>query len=229
MEEVPLFNNNENIHQNTNDNFKNDNDFCIVKTNKITIENILLKDECTQTEPSELYTKENKEEKNVKEVQIILETKKKRKDSPDDIRPKIFNYFNKMIYFWISSTKNLNSDIEIIQYSLEKNNKQCIAQQMNKLLKELFVSQDNINNIEQIDNKLLKDKLNLKYEKAYKYFISGPNEIKGKEELFENFSFLEDYLKNLEKKESKEYISKVKEVATRYDEWKDKKVHLFKK
>ena len=134
-----------------------------------------------------------------------------------------------MIYFWISSTKNLNSDIEIIQYSLEKNNKQCIAQQMNKLLKELFVSQDNINNIEQIDNKLLKDKLNLKYEKAYKYFISGPNEIKGKEELFENFSFLEDYLKNLEKKESKEYISKVKEVATRYDEWKDKKVHLFKK
>ena len=66
MEEAPLFNNNENIHQNTNDNFKNDNDFCIVKTNKITIENILLKDECTQTEPSELYTKENKEEKNVK-------------------------------------------------------------------------------------------------------------------------------------------------------------------
>ena len=79
MEEAPLFNNNENIHQNTNDNFKNDNDFCIVKTNKITIENILLKDECTQTEPSELYTKENKEEKNVKEVQIILETKKKEK------------------------------------------------------------------------------------------------------------------------------------------------------
>ena len=98
---------------------------------------------------------------------------------------------------------------------------------MNKQLKELFLL--DINDINQIDNELLKQKLELKYEDVYKNFISGSYTINLDEELYENFQFLDDFLRNMMNTEEEEYINKVKKIALRYDDWKNKKIHLFKK
>ena len=199
---------------NINDNINNNK-----KEKSYNFENkIIYKDECTQTSFNELFKEEEEED----------EPKSKRKISPDLIRDKIFNYFNKMIYIWLI-TKNKN--IEINQYSFKKNNKTIISETFNKSLKDLFISKTQVNDLDKTINKLLKNKVNLKYEEAYKMFIYGvdKNEKDKKKEFLENFPFLEDFLKQMEGKENNEYISRVREVATRYHEWIDKKIHLFKK
>ena len=175
-------------------------------------------DKSTQTSFKELYKEEEEED----------EPKSKRKISPDLIRDKIFNYFNKMLYIWLI-TKNNN--IEINQFSFEKNNKKIISETLNKTLKDLFISKSHVNDLDNTTNKILKDKVKLKYEDAYKMFISevDKNEKDKKNEFYENFSFLEDFLKQMEDRENDKYISRVREVATRYHEWIDKKIHLFKK
>ena len=184
-----------------------------------------------QTDNFEIKDKENISTQTnsnlLEENDEINGKKKRRKYLPDLIRDKIFKNFNKMLFNWINSSKNKNDNINIIQYSLKKNNKENISQAMNKLLKELFVL--DINDINQIDNELLKQKLELKYEDVYKIFISDHSTININEELFKNFSFLNDFLRNLEKTEKEDYINKVKEIALRYDDWKNKKIHLFKK
>ena len=160
-------------------------------------------------------------------IDEIPSKKKTRKYSPDLIRDKIFKNFNKILYNWIYSSKNENDNINIIQYNLEKNNKKCISQAMNKQLKELFLL--DINDINHIDNELLKQKLELKYEDVYKNFISESCKININEELYKNFQFLDDFLRNMMNTEEEEYINKLKKIALRYDDWKNKKIHLFKK
>ena len=194
------------------------NDF-FIKKNK--------KDESTQTEPNALYIKEEDIPITTNEVK----ENKKRKFSPDLIRDKIFKHFNKMLFNWISKTKNDDDNIDIISYQFEKNNKQCILESMNKSLKELFISENQIEELQNINNELLISKLKFKYEEIYKIFISEPEQINPEnyvDNFLDNFQVLRDFLETLKGKETKEYISKVKDIALNYEKWKNKKMHFSK-
>ena len=201
-----IFNyNNSNIEQKSK-NFQ-------IQTNK--------KNASTQTDPKFLYIEEEKDT-----IELNTNYFKTRKDSPDLIRDKIFKFFNKMLYEWILSTKTSKDDIEIIRYSF-KNNKKFIVESMKKYLKELFVKENQISAVNKINNELLKNKLERKYEDLYKIFISEQNANIGN--FYDNFKFLKDFLKDMEEKnEKKEYIDKVKDIALRYEEWKGKKIHFSK-
>lgn len=201
-----IFNyNNFNIEQKSN-NFQ-------IQTNR--------KNASTQTDPKLLYIEEEKDT-----IELNTNYFKTRKDSPDLIRDKIFKFFNKMLYEWILSTKTSKDDIEIIRYSF-KNNKKFIVESMKKYLKELFVKENQISAVNKINNELLKNKLERKYEDIYKIFISEQNINIGN--FYDNFKFLKDFLKDMEEKnEKKEYIDKVKDIALRYEEWKGKKIHFSK-
>ena len=179
------------------------------------------KNASTQTDPKLLYIEEEKDT-----IELNTNYFKTRKDSPDLIRDKIFKFFNKMLYEWILSTKTSKDDIEIIRYSF-KNNKKFIVESMKKYLKELFVKENQISAVNKINNELLKNKLERKYEDIYKIFISEQNINIGN--FYDNFKFLKDFLKDMEEKnEKKEYIDKVKDIALRYEEWKGKKIHFSK-
>ena len=131
-----------------------------------------------------------------------------------------------MLYDWISKTKTSSDNIEIVRYNF-KNNKKFILESMNKYLKELFVKEKQIAEVNNIKNDLLKNKLERKYEELYKIFIKDENINMGN--FYDNFKFLKDFLKEMEaKNEKKEYIEKVKDIALRYEEWKDKKIHFSK-
>lgn len=187
-------------------------------------------DKSTQTDPFPLYKKEEEKDAKTQNINQNNLNKKHYKDSPDLIRSKLFNYFNKMLYSWLNKPKIEARDI-IIHYRLKKNNKYNIKETMNKFLKELFISPENINRINQINNNLLKKKLDYKYENIYNFFISNKNEIQKDEEyeeFFENFIFLDDYLKELAKIEKKDYARKIKEIALTYYKWKDYKCHIIK-
>ena len=173
-----------------------------------------------QTESKALYEQEENNLIIINKIKI----NKSRKDSADLIRDKLFKYFNNILYYWIIYSKSENIDIK--KYQFEKNNKKCIAEAMNKYLKELFIS---INEINKIDNNILKQKLDYKYEDIYNIFISEPEESIKNKKLFKNFKYLKDFLKELElKKESEDYILKVKNVALSYEEWKNKKIKIYK-
>ena len=119
-------------------------------------------------------------------------------------------------------SKTNNSDIKIKKFQFEKNNKKYISEAMNKNLKDLFISENEIN---KIDSGVLRQKLEFKYENIYKLFISETINPTESNHLLENFKFLNDFLKELElKKEKLDYILKVKNVALSYDIWKDKKI-----
>lgn len=156
---------------------------------------------------------------------FIRKEKRKRKNSPDLIRSRIFNFLNKNIYKWISKTKRPSDNIKLYQYSLGQNNKMSISDTMDKYLKDLFVSETDKDKINQIENDLLRSKLEKKYMDIYNLFIKDKEENNS---FTENFIFFEDYLKELEKKEDNEYIEKVRKVTFNYERWKDKKVHIDK-
>ena len=103
----------------------------------------------TQTEYCPLYEYENKEE--IQEQKIGNLNKRKRKDHADLIRSKLFNYFNKMLYNWIISSKGKNDKITIQQYFLKQNKKDNIKEVMTKKLKDIFIPK---NSTEQIANEL---------------------------------------------------------------------------
>ena len=213
-----------NINISIHNNINNIDDFYEEKkTNDLYITNNK-KDQSTQTEPNALYI----EEEDI--PNIINELKNKpRKYSPDLIRDKLFKYFNKMLFKWIGISKTDNDNIDIISYQFEKNNKQCILNSMNKYLKELFISKNQIEEIQNIKNELLKFKLEFRYEDIYKIFICEPKEVKPENYLdnfLDKFAFLEDFLKSLEVKETKEYIKKTKDIALNYEKWKNKKMHF---
>lgn len=209
--DINIFNKINNIYEENKTN-----DLCI-NTNK--------KDQSTQTELNPLYI----EEEDIPNITKELKEDKKRKDSPDLIRDKIFKYFNKMIFNWILNTKGQKDEIDIISYQFEKNNKQCISESMNKCLKELFIPKNQIEKLKNINNELLKYKLDFNYKKIYEIFICEPNQIKPDNYLdnfLDNFKILEDFLESLKGKENKKYIKKVKDIALTYEKWKDKKMHF---
>ena len=174
-------------------------------------------DTSIQTESSALFEKE--ENFPIKTIEI-----KTRKYSSDLIRDKLFKYFNNILFYWLMKSKTNNSDVNIKKFQFEKNNKKCISEAMNKKLKDLFVSENEIN---KIDNGVLRQKLEFKYEYIYKLFISETRNSTESDDLLENFKFLDDFLKELElKKEKLDYILKVKNVALSYDIWKDKKIKI---
>lgn len=198
------------------------------KTNDLFILNNK-KDESTQTEPNYLYIEE---EDDIPIMTNDLIPNKKRKYSPDLIRDKIFKYFNKKLFFWISISKTKEDNIDIISYQFEKNNKKYIIEAMNKSLKELFIPKNKIEEIKNINNELLKYKLDFKYEKIYKIFICDSNKINPKdylENFLDKFEFLDDFLVSMKGKETEEYIGKVKAIALNYENWKNKKMHFSKK
>ena len=202
-------------------------DIIEINQNKnINIKNVELVDHSTQTDYNELYIEENEEEKTEPE-NPQNQTKKIRKYDTDLIRNKIFNHFNKMLYKWLLNTQpNDNNKAEIKQYHLVKINKDIISSLMDKYLKDLYLSH---NSIDKISNKLLKNKLEYKYQILYDFFISGTHNINKDTEFFTNFTFLNNYLDKLRKKEDDEYIEKVKTVAMEYKQWLGGKAHLFKK
>ena len=215
------------IYNNSNsfiNNINNIDDLCEEKkTNDFYITNNK-KDKSTQTEPNALYFEEE-------DIPIIINElkNKQRKNSPDLIRDKIFKFFNKKLFHWILESKTDNDKIDIISYQFEKNNKQCILKAMNKYLKELFISKNQIEEVQNIKNELLKYKLEFKYEDIYKIFICDRKEVKPEkylEHFLDKFEFLGDFLKSLEVKETKEYINKTKDIALNYEKWKNKKMHF---
>ena len=194
------------------------------KTNELFFKNNK-QDQSTQTEPNALYIEEDDDPIITNEIKV----NKKRKYSPDLIRDKIFKHFNKMLFNWIIKSKKDNDEIDIISYQFEKNNKQCILESMSKCLKELFISKNQIKEIQNINNELLKYKLEFKYEELYKIFISEPNQIKTEnyvDNFLDNFHLLGSFLELLKGKETLEYISKVKDIALNYEKWKNKKIHF---
>ena len=142
-----------------------------------------------------------------------------------------------MIFNWLTNSKNEkdNYDITITYFQFTKNNKKCINDSMDKTLKELFIYpiEDVEEKLNQINNNLLKYKLGLEYKYVYNIFISNKDLINEREEFFKNFIFLDEYIENLKLKkkyeQNQEYIERLKKVALNYNEWKDKKVHLWKK
>ena len=181
----------------------------------------------TQTEFCSLYEYENKEDiDEIKEEKINKLNKRKRKNCTDLIRSKIFNYFNKMLYNWIKSSKDKNDKIEIQQYCLKQNTKDNIREVMTKTLKEIFIPKISV---DQITNELLLKKLDSNYKTLFDYFISDGNISNENREFFKNFTFLNNYLETLKRDENEEYINRVRKVAKEYNLWLDKKVHLFKR
>ena len=187
----------------------NEINYFFIKNNK--------EDASIQTESNALFKKE--ENFPIKTIEI-----KSRKYSPDLIRDKLFKYFNNILFYWLMKSKTNNSDIKIKKFQFEKNNKKYISEAMNKNLKDLFISENEIN---KIDSGVLRQKLEFKYENIYKLFISETINPTESNHLLENFKFLDDFLKELElKKEKLDYILKVKNVALSYDIWKDKKIKV---
>ena len=216
------------IYPRKNSNFsinKENNSICPLDN----FEYIVTHDKSSQTESIIFPT-----EKEASSYPILNEKRKRkretkgRKFSPDNIRGKIFTNFNKKLLKWLRFSKEKDDNIKIISFHFKKN-KEVIKSFMNKKLKELFVQNKEPNDLNELKNELLKQKLETKYEDLYKFFINENNNVNKDKKFLENFYFLEDYLKQLGKTESKEYISKTKEVATRYKEWENKKTHLFKK
>lgn len=221
-----IFNNNINLQINKINNIE------YIEENKqktINSEQINLCNKLTQTEYCTLYEYENKEdiEESIEEKFDKLNKKKrKRKECTDLIRSKLFNYFNKMIYNWIKTSKDKDDKIEIQQFSLKQNNKDNIKEVMSKQLKDLFVSKITT---EQITNGLLIKKLDSNYKTLFDYFISDRNKNDENKEFLKNFIFLNKYLESLKGIESDEYINRIRKVAQEYDLWLGKKVHLFKR
>jgi hypothetical protein len=214
------------ISNQANLNEKNNNNNLENEFNKIEIKIIskYTRDIGTQTNFSRLYEIEEK---------LI---KKNRIYQADLIRDKIFTFFNGMIFDWLTSTKNeKDCDLDIINFRFSKNNKECINDSMNKRLKELFLypKKDLEEKLKQINNELLKYKLELEYKYIYNIFISNKDSIKENEEFLKNFVLLDEYIEQLKLnpkfEQNQEYITRLKKVALNYNEWKDKKVHLFKK
>ena len=182
-------------------------------------------DKEVQTDHCHLYYEEK--EIDIDNNNIFL--KNKRKISPDLIRDKIFNHFNKVLYIWL--TANIKDDKpEVIQFTFQQNNKTKISETMEKQLKEIFFDPEEINRLNITDNEFLKEILELKYEDIYNIFIGQPknSEEKNNTKFLNHFSYLSDFLKEMEGKECQEYITRVREVATRYKEWIKNKIHLFK-
>jgi len=184
----------------------------------------------TQTEFCDLYKYENKDEiedlDGIEEEKIDKLIKRKRKNCTDLIRSKLFNYFNKMLYNWIISSKDQNDKAIIQQYYLKQNKKDNIKEVMGKKLKDIFIPK---NSIEQITNELILKKLDSYYKTLFDYFISDGNISNENKEFFKNFTFLNNYLEALRRDESEDYINRVRTVAEKYDSWLGQKVHLFKR
>lgn len=181
-------------------------------------------DKEVQTDHCYLYNIENEMDNDNNNIFL----KNKRKVSPDLIRDKIFNHFNKVLYIWL--TANIKNDKpEVIQFTFQQNNKTKISETMEKQLKEIFFDPEEINSLNITDNEFLKEILELKYEDVYRIFINEPkNSEEHNIKFLNHFSYLSDFLKEMEGKECQEYISRVREVATRYKEWIKNKIHLFK-
>jgi len=124
-------------------------------------------DKSVQTDSLSLFKQENEEKNNEKD-------RKQRKNDTDLIRNKLFIYINNMLYNWIKISKKEDDEIEIVQYHFNNINKNSIAALMNKYLKDLFLTDSNLT--DKINNELLKEKLESKYETIYNYFISGKND-----------------------------------------------------
>ena len=179
-------------------------------------------DKSVQTDSLSLFKQENEEKNNEKD-------RKQRKNDTDLIRNKLFIYINNMLYNWIKISKKEDDEIEIVQYHFNNINKNSIAALINKYLKDLFLTDSNL--ADKINNELLKEKLESKYETIYNYFISGKNDtdkIKKNVDFWKNFYFLEDYLKELKEKENYFYINRMKTISLEYKKWLNNKVHLFK-
>lgn len=174
---------------------------------------------------------ENSDFLNINKISKI-KRKKKRKYDTDLIRNKIFIYFNKMLYSWLIKAIPDDEKKEINQISMLKINKAKIRSLMSKTLKSLFVLPEET---EKIFNDKLLQKLEYNYQTLYNLFISKSNDFskdiifEDKNELFEDFYYLDDYLEDIKKVEDKEYIGKVRKVAIEYEKWMNNKVHLFKK
>jgi hypothetical protein len=181
-------------------------------------------DKGVQTDFSPLYDEEDETNNS------INNSKNSRKDSPDLIRDKIFNYFNKNIYIWLT-TNIINNKPRVIPFTFKKNNKKIISDSMQKYLKDLFFDPEEIKTFDFSDNEFLKKIFGLKYEEVYQKFISDSKNSENDEntKYYQNFSYLSGFLKEMEEKEEPEYISRVSQVAIRYHEWITQKIHLFKK
>ena len=227
---LPIIFNNNNINLQIN---KPNDDIIYIEERKqksLNSEQINVCNKLTQTEYCALYKYENKEdiEKSIEEEKIdkLNKKKRKRKQCTDLIRSKLFNYFNRMVYNWIKSSKDKNDKIEIQQYSLKQNNKDNIKEAMSKQLKDIFIPKTST---EQITNELLIKKLDSNYKTLFDFFISDGNKNDENNEFLKNFTFLNNYLESLKGIESDEYINRVRKVAQEYDLWLGKKVHLFKR
>ena len=181
-------------------------------------------DKGVQTDYSPLYEQEDETNNNNNN------SKNTRKDSPDLIRDKIFNYFNKNIYIWLT-TNIIDNKPKVIPFTFKKNNKKIISDSMQKYLKDLFFDPEEIKTFDFSDNDFLKKIFGLKYEEVYQKFISDSKNSENDEntKYYKNFSYLSEFLKEMEEKEEREYISRVAQVAIRYHEWITQKIHLFKK
>ena len=221
-----IFNNN-----NFNLELTKTNDIKYIENSKQNINPINSCSKFTQTEFCALYEYENKED--LEDIEDIEEeekidklNKRKRKNCTDLIRSKLFNYFNKMLYNWIISSKDKIDKSLFQQYYLKQNKKDNIKEVMEKKLKDIFIPN---NSTEQITDELIIKKLDSNYKTLFDYFISDGNISNENREFFKNFTFLNNYLETLKRDENEEYINRVRKVAKEYNLWLDKKVHLFKR
>ena len=135
---------------------KSNNDFNLQSTKTDDINYIGICSQSTQTEFCDLYKYENKDDiedsDDIQEEKIDKLIKRKRKNCTDLIRSKLFNYFNKMLYNWIISSKDQNDKAIIQQYYLKQNKKDNIKEVMGKKLKDIFIPK---NSTEQITKSLV--------------------------------------------------------------------------